>query len=143
MTHKWHTDMQNKSTLHLYREGKLAMGYEECYHNSYSSEFLAKARTNSLKLREWYGRGTNGKGDTKCPLCTCDMEDIIHFLIECPQLKQYRDNNIMSKVQNLSSKEKTINILFKLKNNWVEIGKMIQKMWKKRCQMVEELTIKT
>ena len=54
----WHEDMKYRSTLVLYREAKLKLGYEGCYSNNRA---LAKARTNSLEVEELYGRGEKWK----------------------------------------------------------------------------------
>ena len=48
-TQKW-MEMLNKPTLKWYREVKLYIGYGGCYRNNRNSEYLAKARTNSLQL---------------------------------------------------------------------------------------------
>ena len=131
--------MAAKPTLHLYKEAKLTMGYEECYSNSYSSEFLAKARTNSLKLAEWYGRGTKGTGNTTCPLCSNKLEDLIHFLISCKPLEPYRNKEIFSKLpKRTTNRKKTIIILFKLKDHWKDTAKMIMNMWLRRKHLIEK-----
>ena len=130
--------MKEKSSLYLYREAKLKMGYEECYSNNYRSELLAKARTNSLQLAEWYGRGKNGKGETKCPLCKQSNEDLIHFLIDCKKLEEARDPNIMRKIRVKKSKILQVRtLLFNLKE-WDSIAEMIQKMWNKRKTIIEQ-----
>ena len=51
-TKKWRDNMNEKSTLYIYREAKKKIRYEDCYSNSYQSEILAKARTNTLQLEE-------------------------------------------------------------------------------------------
>ena len=53
----WEYNLANKSTLKYYMERKTRIGYESCYRNNANSMFLARARTNSLKLEEAKGRG--------------------------------------------------------------------------------------
>ena len=90
----WLEGVRSKSTLHLYKEAKLAIGYDECYSNTNASEYLAKARTNSLKLAEWRGRGANNPEAVKCPLCNAPKEDLEHFMIDCQQLEQTRSEGV-------------------------------------------------
>ena len=108
----------------------------------YASEYLAKARTNSLKLAEWKGRGANNPEVMRCPLCKAPKEDLEHFMIECQPLQQTRDREIFSKIPNEigTTKEKTIFILFKLKTHWKETAEMIQSMWLRRKQIMETHT---
>merc|ERR1712101_26230 len=56
-TQVWKDNLESKSTLKYYKEGKPKMGYDFCYRNSADSMFLARARVNSLKLEEAVGRG--------------------------------------------------------------------------------------
>ena len=45
---KWKEELEEKPTLKWYREGKPNIQYDLCYTNSISSNYLAKARTNTL-----------------------------------------------------------------------------------------------
>ena len=119
------------------------MGYEECYSNTHASEYLAKARTNSLKLAEWKGRGTNNANIMKCPLCNSPKEDLEHFLTACQPLEQTRNREIFSKLPNTTNttnRQKTIFLLFELKTHWKETAEMIQSMWLKRKQILDTNT---
>ena len=58
-TERWNINLENKSTLKYYAEGKTEIGYEFCYRNNLNSTFLARARTNSLRLEEAKGRGNS------------------------------------------------------------------------------------
>ena len=136
----WLNELREKSTLHLYREAKLSMGYEECYSNTHASEFLAKARTNSLKLAEWKARGTNDANIMKCPLCKSPREDLEHFLIACRPLEQTRNREIFSKLPRTTNRLKTIYLLFELKSHWKETAEMIRSMWLKRKHILETST---
>ena len=85
-TGKWNMSLESKSTLKYYAEGKTEIGYEFCYRNNLNSTFLARARTNSLRLEEAKGRG-NPYYDRTCKLCKEGEEDLVHFLIECKALE--------------------------------------------------------
>ena len=136
----WEEGMENKSSLYMYKEEKKKMGYEECYNNTYQSELLAKARTNSMQLADWYARGTKGKGDATCPICKHAKEDIIHFLIECKKLDNYRNKEIIALLPKRKPREvKVKNLLFRIKR-WKEIAEMILNMWNGRKKEIEKET---
>ena len=129
--------MKEKKSLYLYREEKTRMSYEECYSNTFKSELLAKARTNSMQLADWYGRGKKGKEDTSCPLCKQPLEDLVHFLIDCKELNNYRNKEIMNTIKKKRSKiDQVKTLLFRLKK-WNEIAEMIQIMWNKRKSIID------
>ena len=134
----WHTEMEERSTLHIYREEKLTMGYENCYNNLYASEFLAKARTNSLKLGEWKGRGSGGR-DQECKLCGYEIEDLSHFLIACQPLESHRNKEIMDLTRGMNNREATATILFRTKDAWEKIATMIMNLWIRREHLLNQL----
>ena len=68
-TENWKQEVLSKSILKWYREAKLYIGYDECYNNSKASEYLAKARMNSLQLEEYFRRGKREIHDATYPLC--------------------------------------------------------------------------
>ena len=51
-TETWKKEMLSLSTMKWYVEAKMRIRYDNCYTNKITSQFLAKARTNSLKIRE-------------------------------------------------------------------------------------------
>ena len=55
-TETWKEEMSSKSTMKWYLEAKIKIKYDECYSNRTASKYLAKARTNSLQVREVLGR---------------------------------------------------------------------------------------
>ena len=73
---KWLEEVMHKPTLKWYREGKFKIQYDFCYSNSTNSDFLAKARTNTLHLEEYQAR--RNREHNKCgfgfcvTLFTCD-----------------------------------------------------------------------
>merc|ERR1712030_254052 len=98
-----------------YIEAKLKIGYDECYNNSNSSKYLARARTNSLQVRELYGRSKENKqnnDDTTCQLCGKEEENLEHFLVTCEKLEEKRDKEIMEKVKEVHTRKRTAYILF-------------------------------
>ena len=111
-TQQWMEDMLSKPTLQWYKEGKIHIGYDNCYRNNRRSEYLAKARTNSLQLEEHLGRG-NTNYDKTCKLCHQEEENLEHFMVKCPTLKYKRVMNLIEPWKNMDTKLQTVNILFK------------------------------
>ena len=134
-TQQWLEDVLHKPTLQWYREGKLYIGYDYCYSNNASSDYLAKARTNSLQLEEYYGRRNRNHKKT-CKLCNQGKENLEHFLVVCPRLQQKRDPAIMNKWIDQSTKTQTASILFKDKD-YYRTGAMIRKMWLYRKDLLK------
>ena len=74
----WNTDLENKSTLTLYREHKKKIQEEQqLYDNTAATTTLFEARTGTLKLNTI--KRHNGE-DTKCNLCEHSNENLEHFL---------------------------------------------------------------
>ena len=139
-TKQWEDGMKEKSSLYMYKEEKRKMGYEDCYNNTYQSELLAKARTNSMQLAEWYARGKKGNGDARCPLCNYIREDSVHFLIGCKMLEQSRNIDIMRLLpKRVPAEEKVKTLLFRIKR-WKEITDMLLNMWNTRKRLIEKKT---
>ena len=127
-TESWKEEMLNRSTMKWYREAKMRIKYDECYSNSKASRYLARARTNSLQLQEYYGRREEDTFDATCPLCKKEDEDLEHFLVKCEKLEGKRNKEIMEEVKNMQPTQNTAYILFKLKNH-ESISDMIFAMW--------------
>ena len=128
-TKAWKDNLVNKSTLKYYKEGKTKIGYELCYRNNANSMFLARARTNSLKLEEAIGRGITFYNRT-CKLCNQGEENLVHFIVECPALERKRNYELLdSRISD--PKERMVKLLFK-QRKFQETGKMIKNMWYSR-----------
>ena len=121
--------MANKSTLKYYIEGKARIGYEFCYRNNANSMFLARARTNSLKLEEAKGRG-NIHYNKNCKLCGLGEEDLVHFTIECPALEGKINYEIIDR-SILEPRQRMIKLLYR-QRNYQEVGNMIKNLWMRR-----------
>ena len=133
-TSEWEKGMVGKVSLRFYIQEKSNIKYEHCYRNNANSLFLARARTNSIKLEEHKGRGIAGY-DKTCKICKENIENIVHFLIDCKELEKVRDYNLINRdIQN--SEERMRNLLFK-DNRFQEIGNMIKNLWNKRRYIIE------
>ena len=126
--------MAEKVSLRFYIQEKNKIKYEHCYRNNTNSLFFARARTNSIKLEEHKGRGLAGY-DKTCKICKEDIEDVVHFIIDCKKLERIRDYNLINKdIQN--SEERMRSLLFK-DNRFQEIGNMIKNLWTERRNILE------
>ena len=91
--------------------------------------FLARARTNSLKLEEAVGRG-NIHYNKNCKMCEQGEENLIHFITECPALEGKRSYDLLNR--NITDpRQRTIELLFKQKK-YQEVGQMIKNLWNRR-----------
>merc|ERR1711895_59515 len=133
-TDKWQESLETKPTLKYYLQGKTKFGYDFCYRNNHNSTFLAKARVNALKLEEQKSRG-NPHHDVICRLCKEDKEDMVHFLIDCRELEEDRNYNLIdSSLDN--SENKMVKLLFH-SEDFQGTGYMIKKMWLRRKSLLQ------
>merc|ERR1711874_99257 len=132
-TEKWQESLEAKSTQKYYLQGKQDFWYDFCYRNNYDSTFLARARLNALKLQEQIGRGKTNY-DATCKLCKSGKEDMAHFLIDCEELEEDRDYNLIRNLSE-SSEDKMVDLQFKTEN-FQGVGHMIRKMWQRRRKLL-------
>ena len=133
-TEEWEKEINLRSTLKYYREGKSKIGYENCYRNSRDSIYYARARTNSLKLEEAMGRG-NEHYDRTCKLCGQEEEDLLHFVLKCSTLENKRNYRLIdSKIEDLE--QRLIDVLYRQENRR-GVGWMIRAMWMKRKDILK------
>ena len=78
---KWRNEMIEQTTMEIYRQYKNNLRLEIIYNNTYESVLLFRARSNSLNLG-WRERFSGGSG--LCKVCGgCQVENLVHFLLEC------------------------------------------------------------
>ena len=106
----------------------------QCYTNSINSNYLAKARTNTLQVEEYFYR-RNKNHDKICKLCGLEDEDLQHFLVTCPILELKRDKEIMESWRDIDKLKQTVNILFNEKR-YDKIASMIRRMWQHRKELL-------
>ena len=85
---EWISELEQKSTLSLYRNLKNTIKEENFYDNTFGSVLLFRARTNCLKL-DWRRRFEGG--EVGCKLCGADEETTEHFILECRRLRVIRE----------------------------------------------------
>ena len=133
-TNLWKLNLASKSTLKYYAVGKTEIGYEHCYRNNMNSTYLARARTNSLKLEEAQGRG-NKHHNKICKLCGQKEEDLVHFIVECKALETMRNYDVLDwSIED--PEERMIKFLFK-QEDYQGAGKMVKELWFKRRNIIK------
>ena len=101
------------------------MGDDGCYDNKFSSKLLFKARSNTLNLNI---RKRHQKGDTSCVLCEDEKEDLIHFIVNCKELENTRNNEIVKEAYDANKEQMVGKILHN--NDKIEAVKsMLEAMW--------------
>ena len=136
-TKNWKRDIENKSSISIYRTFKKEIREEKCYDNRPESNLLFQARTNTLDLNTRNRFKKEDEKDTRCKLCGKENENLIHFLIECKEMEKVRDKELMKKYQEENMETMTGNILFNMEN--IEETKiMLGKMWKYRKERIIE-----
>ena len=132
-TENWRKEVSEKSTLRLYFSEKKSVKEEKWIDNTEGTKLLIRGRTNSLPLG-WRKRFTNGV--TQCPSCSCEVETLEHFLLECPEYLNIRSQTVfLQEIIGNSEEEKLKNILalVELTENEIKVRKTyLVKIWKKR-----------
>lgn len=126
---KWQKEVEEKSSLSLYRNWKKEMAEEKIYDNRPSSQILFKARTNNLRLNN---RNRHTGGDTKCIFCDWNMEDLNHFILWCPGYEDIRKQTILLQRPYIEKEENIIGQLLFSEQRIQESKELVYQMWIKR-----------
>ena len=86
---EWREGVRSRTSLMLYREIKNVFEISEYLlqiKNRKYRQILSRIRLSSHQLAIEKGRHINiERKQRKCPLCTCDIEDELHFILICPK----------------------------------------------------------
>ena len=102
------------------------------YDNRLSSKIWFRGRSNTLDINIENRHRTEGK--TLCDLCEKEDETTIHFLLNCEELEDKRDKDIIRKFSQ-TNKEDTIGEILFSKTDIEEIKCMLENMWRKRMRL--------
>ena len=123
----------------MFHKRKKEIKQEKIYDNRYSSVLLFRARSNSLNLNDEQ-RHRKGTKDTSCKMCGAEYEDLIHFMIQCTELEEERNVQLMMKKKGDMDEDTVGNLLFDIeRTDLEETKKMIQRMWNKRKKIEKKL----
>ena len=129
---QWHSEMSSKTSISMYKNRKKEIKEEIIYDNTTASCILFRARTNTLPLND---RKRHVQETTACELCGAELENIKHFLLFCPALKEQR-SSIMALQQPYNEDTDSIveDFLFDNDNHEMmeEKKKSLYKLWKCR-----------
>ena len=131
-TKKWKEEMEEKSSINIYKKFKNKMKDDGCYDNKFSSILLFRARSNTLKLNV---EKRHKSGDTKCDLCGQVKEDLVHFLLDCKELESKRDKEIME-IYYDSDKEEMCGKILHTNRQIEAVKKMLENMW--NCRKIKK-----
>ena len=135
-TREWKKQMEEKSSLKIYRKWRQELGgQEEIYTNNQASQLLFKCRSNTLRLKD---RNRHWQEDTRCDMCGAEIEDLGHFLLWCPAYGEERRKCVRLQ-QPYTEEEDDIVGEFLFDNSHAEETKIIiQKFWSVREKKMKE-----
>ena len=138
-TEEWRKELEEKSTLEIYKRNKERIGDEGIYDNRRSSRLLYEARANILDLNDRRRHEKEiEKRITTCTLCGGEYEDINHFMLKCEELEDQRDKELINRKKGSEEDETIGNLLFVFEGNDLEEVKgMLLKLWDRRIKILK------
>jgi len=128
----WRREIREKSTLAIYNVKERIEEMED-YRNDFGSVLLFRCRTNTLRLN-WRRRFDGGCQE--CEMCGEEVEDLVHFVMVCPELE-----NVRCRYSQVS--RKNIHVVLRFKNREeTEVGEVLRylmSLWKEREKKIERL----
>ena len=85
----------------MYRKYKTEIKEVRIYDNRISSQWLFRARSNSLKVnqRAYFFKPGYKEEDKICGLCKKEEESLEHFILKCKNLGGKRNKELIKKIQ--------------------------------------------
>ena len=121
----------------MYRKYKNEIKEESAtYDNTPASTVMYRARANCLKLND---HKRFGNKETNCTLCRQEEENIVHFILTCPELAKIRSENYMKEFQQpyIENEDEIIGDLLFKTENMEEKKEVIYKLWITRKRIIE------
>ncbi|CAL4068900.1 unnamed protein product, partial [Meganyctiphanes norvegica] len=128
----WINEMEKLKSLEMYRKYKTEIKEVRIYDNRISSQWLFRARSNSLKVnqRSYFLKTGHKEEDKICGLCKKEEESLEHFILKCKDLGGKRNKELIKKYKGRNGKETVGLLLFETKGEDLEsIKEMINNMW--------------
>ena len=137
VSEEWEAEMQEKSTLWMYRECKTEMK-EEGYRGGEVSRLWFRVRTNCLELRD----RRRGEEDRSCLICGYELEDLLHFVVGCEALERERSHSLTLKRPRTENGVETVKLfLFGGVEDWRMEAEVLCVMWRARRKRIEEMEL--
>ena len=131
---EWRLEMESKSTLETYRRYKLQME-EVDYDGGMESVIWFRARTNCLELN---GRKRELE-QKECLVCGAQVEDLVHFLLQCKPLEQERVNAVELQRPRMLDDEEVVGVFLFGEQKGVGWRRVVLlSMWRRRRRIMEE-----
>ncbi len=140
-TTNWKQETLTKSTLYIYNTYKTEIKEESWIDNTLGSKLIVRGRTNSLNLN-WRNRFQNKS--EQCPCCDCETETLEHFILDCKEYSDIRQNHstLTHNTENQDRNNIIANILVFEKDLMTEEienrKEYMIKIWKRRQSKIEE-----
>ena len=135
-TEKWIKEIRSKTTLTLYASRKNHVEEAGFMDNHPSSTIFFRARANCLPLND---RRRHTGEDTKCLLCSSEVENLEHMILNCPA---YNEERVASILLQQPYQEHQADVLgsFLFEKEELEQKKcVLYQMWRKRCSEVKKI----
>ena len=127
---RWKEEIENKTSLYIYRQYRDEIK-ERFYFNNKADMLLFRMRTNTLNLND----RNRFKGENiSCVMCGAEKEDIVHFVVECCKLQEYR-NGIL-KLQH-PQEENSLELVGEVLFGDISYQRELLEMWVERRNRVE------
>ena len=122
--------VKRKVTVDLYLEYKGKIQEANVYDNSFKSDLLFAARSNTMELNELKARWRKGK--PTCELCGAEREDLMHFILKCRPLEGKR-RGVIEKFRSDCDRDTLGALLFGTEGeDCEEVKSMMWDMWVER-----------
>ena len=93
------------------------------------SDLLFQVRSNSLRVNAWYRHVGDEVG---CRLCGATLENLEHFILNCPSLDTARDDRLIMEVGGTGMDQEKVGRLVYDRGRIGEVKKMLGKLWREK-----------
>ena len=136
-TRRWKEEMNSKTSISIYKRSKSSIQEDKIYDNTPASRILFQARSNTLPLNI---RKRFKQEPTGCELCPDKEEDMEHFLLYCPAMKDIRQHSLILQQPYKENNEETMQyFLFDKTKNRETNKEVLYQMWKLRNTELEKV----
>ena len=130
-TLQWREGMENKSTLSIYRNFKTDIQEESWFFNGKKASIMMKARSDTLMLN-WREFGMESV--KTCKLCCCEVETLVHFILDCNCLQEVRSRYVELQRPMVENKSKLIALILLLdRRDGASVEYYVNMLWDIWC----------
>ena len=137
----WKEQLSNKTTMTRYRSQKESIQETSWFRNGFKHSLMMRARADVLNLK-WRNHGENNNSNDKtCSLCLQADETLDHFLLDCNNLQDIRNQHIILQRPANIDREEIINklLLFNIENEQTEYYlQLLLQLWTSRTKLLKQ-----